>query len=408
MVFRPFIAPRFDLAAKPREDGVIAQIEQGRNPDLRPLAEVDRIDLPRGHVPALDAIRGLAIVAVTLYRFGGGGEAAASAIGHTWLVDLGGRGVDLFFVLSGFLITGILFDAKGKEHYFRNFYMRRSLRIFPLYYVALAVTLWILPLVSRGMAEALEPAIEQQAWLWLYGANVLQALRGEWCLGPLNHFWSLAIEEHFYLVWPAVIYFSSRQTAIRICGFVGGASVAARVIWLMAGGNDVTADVFTLLRMDGLALGGWLALAARSPGGLGWLKRYARAAMVLLGAAAVLTTVFEKRFFGLPVAAWAGTCGALLVLVVAAKRESWLERFGSSRTLQFFGKYSYGMYVFQLPLVYLVAPVMTAGGVAGLLGNAVAGQVVYCTVMFGATLVAALLSWNLFEKRVLGWKRYFE
>src|SRR5437868_8736130 len=90
-------------------------------------------DLPRGHIPALDAIRGLAIVVVTLYRFGGGGEGPASALDHhPWLIALGQRGVDLFFVLSGFLITGILFDAKGKEHYFRNFYVRRALRIFPL------------------------------------------------------------------------------------------------------------------------------------------------------------------------------------------------------------------------------------------------------------------------------------
>src|SRR4051794_9812559 len=101
MVWRPAPAPRFEpLGAS------------------QPAAA----DLPRGHIPALDAIRGLAIVVVTLYRFGGGGEGPASALDHhPWLISLGQRGVDLFFVLSGFLITGILFDAKGKEHYFRNF-----------------------------------------------------------------------------------------------------------------------------------------------------------------------------------------------------------------------------------------------------------------------------------------------
>src|SRR5206468_3999903 len=110
MVWRPFLAPRFDLSA-------------ARQPALA--------DLPRGHIPALDAIRGLAIVAVTLYRFGGCEDGPATALHHPWLIALGQRGVDLFFVLSGFLITGILFDAKGKEHYFRNFYVRRALRIFP-------------------------------------------------------------------------------------------------------------------------------------------------------------------------------------------------------------------------------------------------------------------------------------
>ncbi len=387
MVFRPFIAPRFDLSATLREE---------------PL------ELPRGHVPALDAIRGLAIVLVTLYRFGGGGYGAANAIGHSWLLDLGSRGVDLFFVLSGFLITGILFEAKEKEHYFRNFYMRRSLRIFPLYYLALAVTLFVLPLVSRSLAESFQPAVEQQTWLWMYGANVLQSLRGEWCLGPLNHFWSLAIEEHFYLLWPAVIYFSSRVGAMRACAVVFGASVLARMTWLVTGGNDVAAEVFTLLRMDGLALGGWLALAARGPNGLGWLKRRVPLVLIPCGLFALAMAVLEKRLLGLPEAAWACTCGALLVLVVAAGRESLLGRFGNSRMLQFFGKYSYGMYVFQLPLIYLVAPLMTAGGVASVLGSAGAGQVVYCAVMFTVTTGGALASWSLFEKRLLEFKRYFE
>src|SRR5262245_22186387 len=99
MVWRPFLAPRFDLTTR---------------------AQPAPVELPRGHVPALDAIRGLAIVLVTLYRFGGGSDGPARAIEHSWLVDLGSRGVDLFFVLSGFLITGILFDAKGKANYFRN------------------------------------------------------------------------------------------------------------------------------------------------------------------------------------------------------------------------------------------------------------------------------------------------
>src|SRR4051795_6527498 len=133
MVWRPFLAPRFDLSSRPMPAPV---------------------ELPRGHIPALDAIRGLAIVAVTLYRFGGGGDGAARAVDHPWLIELGQRGVDLFFVLSGFLITGILFEAKGKEHYFRNFYLRRALRIFPLYYAALAASVLILPLVSSSCASA--------------------------------------------------------------------------------------------------------------------------------------------------------------------------------------------------------------------------------------------------------------
>jgi len=266
MVWRPILVPRFDLAL---------------GTDRAP------VELPRGHVPALDAIRGLAIVLVTLYRFGGGGDGAASAIGHNWFVDLGSRGVDLFFVLSGFLITGILFDAKGKDHYFRNFYLRRSLRIFPLYYAALAVTLLVLPSLLPASAASFQPAMDAQAWLWLYGGNVWQSFTGEWVLGPLNHFWSLAIEEHFYLLWPAVICFTSRRTAMGACGGLFIGSILARAVWLASGGNNVAAEVFTPLRMDGLVLGSWLALTARGAGGFQWLVGWARPGLVVFGLAAL-------------------------------------------------------------------------------------------------------------------------
>ena len=361
---------------------------------------------PHRHIPALDAIRGLAIVMVTLYRFGGGGDGAASAIGANWMVELGSRGVDLFFVLSGFLITGILFDAKGKEHYFRNFYIRRSLRIFPLYYGVLAAVV-LLSLVSETAATLFRPAVENQAWLWLYGANVLQSVRGEWCLGPLNHFWSLAVEEHFYLAWPLVIFSTSRRTAMRICGCLIAASTLGRIGWLAAGGNDVAIVVLTPLRMDGLAFGSWLALAARSENGMAWLSRLALPAALVSGCFALATAIAQKRLLGLPETAWSCFFGALLVLVVTARPQTWLGRFGNSRLLRFFGKYSYAMYVFQNLLTPLMAALMTAPGLAVIFGSTLLGQAVYCICMFGLTTLVALASWHCFEKHFLSLKTRF-
>jgi peptidoglycan/LPS O-acetylase OafA/YrhL len=361
------------------------------------------LELPRGHIPALDAIRGLAIVLVTLYRFGGGSDGVARAIEAPWLIGLGARGVDLFFVLSGFLITGILFDAKGKEGYFRNFYIRRALRIFPLYYGSLVVILIVAPFLAGKMPAPLG----EQAWLWLYGSNVLQSVRGEWCLGPLNHFWSLAVEEHFYFVWPLVIFLCSRKIAMRVCGCVIAASVLARAGWLIAGGNDVAAEVFTLLRMDGLVLGGWLALAARSPGGLAWLAKVARPTFVFSGLIALATFVVGKRLLGLPDLAWAAFCGSLLVLIFAAASNSWLARCGDSQTLQFFGKYSYAMYVFQLPLITALAWLVTAPGLAYWFDSPWLGQAAYCAIMFGLTTLLALASWHCFEKHFLALKHRF-
>jgi peptidoglycan/LPS O-acetylase OafA/YrhL len=382
--------------------------QSSRNLFARAAPQSAVAELPRGHIPALDSIRGLAIIAVTLYRFGGGSEGPASAIGHSWLVELGSRGVDLFFVLSGFLITGILLEAKNKPDYFRNFYARRALRIFPLYYAALALLLWFVPLAYPTAAEQFETARESQLWLWLYGANVLQSIRGAWCLGALNHFWSLAIEEHFYFLWPAIIYGTSRRTALRVCGSLFFGSVLLRTVWLLAGGNDVAAEVLTPLRMDGLALGGWLALLARSDGGLARLSFWARPALALFGTAAIATHIAGWRLLGLQSACWACAAGAFLIACVAAPPAGMLAALGRSRELQFFGKYSYGMYMIQLPLIFLLAPYIAAPTLASAVNSPALGQLLYCAALFAVTTAAAWASWHLFEKHWLKLKHYFE
>jgi peptidoglycan/LPS O-acetylase OafA/YrhL len=170
----------------------------------------------------------------------------------------------------------------------------------------------------------------------------------------------------------------------------------------------VAADVFTPLRMDGLVLGAWLALAARGAEGLGMLKRWAQPTLLFAGIAALTVDLLGRRLFGLPNALWAAACGALLILVVAAPKQTWLGRWGHSHILRFFGKYSYAMYVVQLPLVYWLAPYFTAGGIGGVCGSAVAGQAVYCAVMFGVTTGLAVMSWYAFEKHFMELKRRFE
>jgi peptidoglycan/LPS O-acetylase OafA/YrhL len=368
----------------------------------QPLAE----PLPdlRGHIPALDAIRGLAIVLVTLYRFGGGDHGLGRAIEADWLVEPGSRGVDLFFVLSGFLITGILFDAKGKERYFRNFYIRRSLRIFPLYYGVLAATVFLLPVLMPSAEAVFRPAIEHQAWLWLYAANFFQAYNAGWCLGPFNHFWSLAVEEHFYLAWPLVIFLCSRKTAMRVCLALIAASVVGRIAWLAMGGNGVAIEVLTPMRMDGLAFGGWLALVVRGEGGLAWLVRWAKPAAVASGLAVLALWLADKRLMGIPYTLWSIYFGAMLVLIIAAPRYSWLRWFGNSRPMRFFGKYSYAMYVFQNPLIPLMAGIVTAPGLADTIGNTWIAQAVYCAIMFTLTTAIGVASWFVFEKHWLGLK----
>src|SRR5947209_649249 len=175
-----------------------------------PLGEAAAAYPPPGtHMPALDGLRGLAILMVLAFHFSLGHlapERFLLAIPYT-VAGIGWVGVDLFFVLSGFLITGILYDAKASQTYFRDFYAKRVLRIFPLYYGVLVAFFMVIPLVHplRSVTE-LKPV---QAWAWLYATNVKDSLAGDWCFDKvwvrLNQFWSLAVEEHFYMIWPVAV-----------------------------------------------------------------------------------------------------------------------------------------------------------------------------------------------------------
>jgi len=361
------------------------------------------------HVPALDGIRGLAILMVTLYRFNIGpvydklpGSLLFSALHR------GDLGVDLFFVLSGFLITGILFDAKGNDHFFRNFYARRALRIFPLYYGFLLVTLIALPKLF-GPGWSLFPDAEaNQAWLWLYGANFLMGIRDQFYLGSFQHFWSLAVEEHFYLLWPLVIFLCSRRRAMLVALGVAAFSVIGRIVWIRMGGNQVAVDTFTFFRLDGLGIGAFLALWARGASGIKPLRRWAIIALGLCGGILLaIAALGNRRLLGVPLAVAAGFFGALLVLAVVAEPWSVWGRIWRSRLLGFFGKYSYAMYVFQLPLIVILAPIVTAESLCSQLGSDFFGRLAYIAIMTAVTTLAAVLSWYGYEKHFLRFKALF-
>jgi peptidoglycan/LPS O-acetylase OafA/YrhL len=364
-----------------------------------------------GHIPALDGVRGLAILAVLFYRFGLQGDFYLSTDPSDqlpqWAVlalSLGQRGVDLFFVLSGFLITGILFDAKGQSQFFRHFYTRRVLRILPLYYASLVLFLLVIPCILTPAQFPIKHAQEDQHWLWLHAANLSFLFRGEWSLGRLDHFWSLAIEEHFYFVWPLVIFLCNRRTAMWVCAIGFFASPLARIAWIKAGGVDVAIDTLTIFRLEGLLAGAWLALAVRSPQGLAAIARPAK--WVLLGTSLLLapTLLTDKRLLTIPETLYAAFFAATLAVILGSATNSWTTRICESRFLRFFGKYSYAMYIFQNPLVPLMALLFTSNQLESLTGSFVAGRVIYGLLMAAATTLAALASWNLFEKHFLALK----
>lgn len=363
-----------------------------------------------GHIPALDALRGIAILAVTFYRFRLGPE-DSSVAGETLqhLLQLGNRGVDLFFVLSGFLITGILYDAKNVDpHYFRNFYARRSLRIFPLYLGSLALFLLLLPAVTN-LPSAFDAPREQQAWLWTYCSNILMSIRGTWCFGALDHFWSLAVEEHFYFFWPLAIFLCTRKQACILAIGLASSAALARIGLSVLSEPGVVVDVATWFRCDALLIGAVFALMLRGPGGIAVTRRIAWCGFCLgLGLSLPSLLAPELRIKTIPHSTFALMFGGIVALAATSSSISWAQWIWQNRLLRMFGKYSYAMYVFQAPLVPLLAPWLTAGFIADSIGSVIAGRLIYIATMSTITFTLAIFSWNLLEKHCLKLKSRFE
>ena len=178
-------------------------------------------------------------------------------------------GVDLFFVSSGFLITGILLDAKGQPSYFRNFYVRRTLRIFPAVLPRARTALPSSCPKSQRRARCSSRPDAHQVWLWTYTTNFYIALQSSWAaLTYVSHFWSLAIEEHFYLLWPFVVFNFRREALERICIGVVVFGLALRIGASLAGMSELSISVLTPCRIDTLCCGGLFALLARRDAGV--------------------------------------------------------------------------------------------------------------------------------------------
>jgi len=362
------------------------------------------------HIPALDALRGLAILFVTFYRFRYGPEDESSAgIALEHVLNLGSRGVDLFFVLSGFLITGILLDSKHRDpHFFRNFYSRRSLRIFPLYFGALALFLLLLPAIA-SLPAAFEAAQSQQFWLWIYCSNIYMSIEGSWCFGALDHFWSLAVEEHFYLVWPLVIFFCSRKQAIVIAASAAALAAIGRIGWTITNDTSVAVDVATWFRCDALLIGSIFALLLRGNLSLNtyrWLGWVALISGLALSAPWIMNP--ESRLKTIPHTSFAILFGGLVALAATSSAKSWTQRIWNNRVLALFGRYSYAMYVFQAPLIPLMAPLFSTALLSDLCGSLLLARLLYITGMTILTFGLALASWHLLEKHCLKLKKRFE
>lgn len=307
----------------------------------------------KAHNPALDGVRGIAILLVLIHHWGiplpAGNPFAPAAVAFS---DSCWVGVDLFFALSGFLITGILADTLGSRNFLKNFYARRFLRIFPLYYGVIAVLLLLTPVLHFAWGAMLPMLL-----LYLQNTGFVVPLDSYRLAHNvnLNPYWSLAVEEQFYLVWPLVVFMVRDVGRLAKVAFaLSGIALLLRIVLVVAGVSPWFVYCFTACRADTLLLGGALALLLRSPQP-GLRKSVVRWTPALALAAALALIAIAIPLHGLD---WKDsrllqTVGYTLVAIASCGLIAWTQREHSGRflrhaSLRFFGRYSYGIYMLHL------------------------------------------------------------
>jgi len=343
----------------------------------------------REKIPQLDALRGIAILLVIAHN-------ATLHYGTTSylhpLFDRGWMGVDLFFVLSGFLISGILLDTKESPNYFKNFYARRVLRIWPLYYCLLAFMFVVLPHASASQGVAIF-AKSSPWWAYpLFLQNFLLPLSTD-AAGPLGVTWSLAIEEQFYLVWPIIVRFlSKRQVAILAIAEIA-ASPFLRY-FLAAHHIHIYANFFC--RLDGLMLGAGLAALVRSKDFV--RERYIGFALAVLAVATPLAVILDLRRAEWIVFTFTSLAAGAIVYLAMFWQQKWFQWPLANRFLLFTGTISYGLF-----LLHKIA----FAGVDVLHVNSVKHPLLTLGVILIGSYVLAITSWNVLEQPFLRLKRFF-
>ncbi len=351
--------------------------------------------LTSGFISELDGLRGIAILMVMTHRFWprDGVGVGADVAGAGWI------GVDLFFVISGFLIAGILLDTKSEPGYFRNFCARRMLRIFPLYYLFVVGVL----VAFSGNAEFRDKA-GSPLWYLFHLGNVPEGVLGHdtpYFLAPV---WSLAIEEQFYLTFPLLVWFLDRQRlTLTLVAMIALAPVIRMITTFEFPDHERVQYLFTLCRIDTLAIGCLLAILVRSIDIARWRVPLQFGAAMMLPSVVILavasglerTSPFD-RVFGYSLVAAGCACVVAIVVLSRDSKSTALLRFAP---LRYLGKLCFGLYLLHRPADTLVTAVSDRFGIDHDLWLLVPKICV--------AVVLATVSWNLFEKRFLRLKDRF-
>ncbi len=341
----------------------------------------------------LDGFRAIAAFGVviahffTLERLGGSSGLFA-------LAQQGNSGVSLFFVLSGFVITRILLKSVDGPRYFINFYGRRTLRIFPLYYLALCCYVFV-PTLLHWVNSF--PPLSESWYHFAYLQNFARTFN--WLSQGPGHYWSLAVEEHFYLIWPAVVYACRGKHQQKLLAVsIGFILMATALRWIMfSRGMDI--NVFTFTRLDQLSMGCILAILESR----GWLDKSGRDKTFLgLMVVGVLSIGLCSRMSELLMNVAKHLAYGLLYLgligyAITTTSQHWMNRFLNLPIMQYLGKISYGLYVWHVLVLMFFEHYIHPGN---------------CWLDFFIISVASIAvsaaSWHFYEQRFLSLKKYFE
>lgn len=380
---------------------------------VRPPSAIRSFPLASGRIAELDGLRGVAILLVIICHYFVGTTAPQRG---TWLfyLKVPGRlawsGVDLFFVLSGFLIGGILLDARTSSRYFQVFYRRRFCRIVPIY-AAMCLLWWIAlrPVFVRQFGVLGEVFPRPASW-WLYLTyvqNFWMASAGTLGTGWAVVTWSLAVEEQFYLMLPAVVKYVEERQLVYVLGFAIAFAPCLRILlFRLLPASQGAVAAFTLMpcRADALLLGALAALLVRRQSAWTYLvthQRYLVGVFVILLGGVLYLTVKAPLQSGWPMVSfgytWLGLCYVCLLLIAISGPGGFLGRVLRGRLLVWLGSVSYGAYLIHTVVLGL------AFGFLRHHSPKIANVADLMVVLFALclTMTIAQLSWTFFEKPIV-------
>lgn len=337
----------------------------------------------------LDGLRGIAAFSVVIFHFfGSHGRELTKNLSNIQFysakTEILQHGVTLFFVLSGFVITRILLNTKSNSNYFGRFYKRRALRIFPLYYLYLIIHNYVYPWIVEGHPN-LEFSRHFVQYFYLQNMTWLTGWQGS---GP-PHFWSLAVEEHFYLLWPLVLFILPRKMIKPATIFLLLLSIPIK-LYFFENGIDINKNTFS--RYDSIMIGCLIAIIERESNfNLKPINRVT--ALISIGITLALGSILYLVQDSIPVLKeifkhiiLAGFFGLVIYLLLTSASTAVYNRFLEHKSMQYFGRISYGLYVWHLLAMDLVVFFATSNPFLNL------------CLTFIVTIILSHISYYYFEK----------